>query len=132
MKIGGGKIIGAAMFAAGVAAFWLWPKSKAEVKEETVVRPVRSMVVTGRATIPELRCPGRVRAGESRDMMFEVSGRLVQFKIDRGQSVKSSQSSTRATTRRPSPRPRPSSKARSCRMNATARRLARAASQKMM
>ena len=30
MKIGAGKIIGAAMFAAGVAAIWLWPKPKAE------------------------------------------------------------------------------------------------------
>jgi RND family efflux transporter MFP subunit len=88
MKIGAGKIIGAAMFAAGVAAIWLWPKPKAEVAEETVVRPVRSMVVSGRATLPELRCPGRVRAGESRDLMFEVPGRLVEFKIDRGQRVK--------------------------------------------
>ena len=88
MKIGAGKIIGAVMFAAGVAAIWLWPEPKAEVAEETVVRPVRSMVVTGKATIPELRCPGRVRAGESRDMMFEVPGRLVEFKIDRGQRVK--------------------------------------------
>jgi hypothetical protein len=26
MKIGAGKIIGAALFAAGVAAIWLWPK----------------------------------------------------------------------------------------------------------
>ena len=88
MKIGAGKIIGAAMFAAGVAAIWLWPKPKVEAKEETVVRPVRSMVVSGRATLPELRCPGKVRAGESRDMMFEVAGRLVDFKIDRGQRVK--------------------------------------------
>ena len=55
MKIGAGKVIGAAMFAAGVAAIWLWPKPKAEVAEETAVRPVRSMVVTRRATIPELR-----------------------------------------------------------------------------
>ena len=99
MKIGAGKIIGAAMFAVGVAAIWLWPKPKAEVVEETVVRPVRSMVVTGRATIPELRCPGRVRAGESRDMMFEVPGRLVQFKIDRGQSVKKGEVLAKLDTR---------------------------------
>ncbi len=88
MKIGAGKIVGAAMFAAGVAAIWLWPKSTVEVVEDTVVRPVRSMTVTGRATLPDIRCPGRVRAGESRDMMFEVSGRLVEFKLDRGQHVK--------------------------------------------
>jgi len=88
MRIGAGKIIGAAMFAAGVAAIWLWPKPKVEVAEETVVRPVRSMVISGQATLPEIRCPGRVRAGESRDLMFEVPGRLVNFKIDRGQHVK--------------------------------------------
>ena len=29
MKIGAGKVIGAVMFAAGVAAIWLWPKPKA-------------------------------------------------------------------------------------------------------
>ena len=88
MKIGAGKIIGAAMFAAGVAAIWLWPKPKAEVAEADVVRPVRSMVVTRAATIPEFRCPGRVRAGETRDMMFEVPGRLVEFKLNRGDVVK--------------------------------------------
>ncbi len=88
MKVGAGKIIGAAMFAAGVAAIWLWPKPKAEVVEENVVRPVRSMVVSNRTSFPELRCPGRVRAGETRDLMFEVSGRLVELKFDRGQLVK--------------------------------------------
>ena len=88
MKIGAGKTIGAAMFAAGVAAIWLWPKPKAEVVEADVVRPVRSMVVSARAKLPELRWPGRVRAGESRDMMFEVPGRLVEFKLNRGDSVK--------------------------------------------
>ena len=88
MNVSAGKIMGAAMFAAGVAAIWLWPEPKAEAVEETVVRPVRSMVVSKRATIPELRCPGRVKAGSSRDLMFEVSGRLVKFDVDNGQLVK--------------------------------------------
>ena len=88
MKIGAGKIIGVAMFAAGVAAVWFWPKPKTEVAADEVVRPVRSMVVSGKAKFPELRCPGRVRAGESRDMMFEVPGRLVEFKLNRGDRVK--------------------------------------------
>ncbi len=88
MKMGAGKIIGAVMFIAGVAAVWLWPKPKAAVAEDEVVRPVRSMVVSGKAKFPELRCPGRVRAGESRDMMFEVMGRLVEFKLNRGDRVK--------------------------------------------
>ena len=87
MRIGAGKVIGTAMFAAGVAAIWLWPKPKVEVAEGHVVRPVRSMVVSCRTALPEIRCPGRVRGGESRDMMFEVPGRLVEFKLDRGQRV---------------------------------------------
>ena len=82
------RIFSFLLLVAAVAAIWLWPKPKVEIKEKDVVRPVRSMVVTGRATLPELRCPGKVRAGESRDLMFEVSGRLVDFKIDRGQHVK--------------------------------------------
>ena len=88
MKQVAGKIIGGVLFAAGVAAIWLWPKPVPEAAEADVVRPVRSMVVAGKATIPELRCPGRVRAGESRDMMFEVPGRLVEFKLNRGDRVK--------------------------------------------
>ena len=88
MKLGAGKIIGAVLFAAGVAAIWLWPKPKAEVAEEEVVRPVRSMVVSGKASLPEIRCPGRVRAGEARDMMFEVAGRLIDFKLKRGDRVR--------------------------------------------
>ena len=99
MKTGAGKIVGAALFVAGVAAIWLWPKPKAETVEETVIRPVRSMEVTGRAALPELRCPGRVRAGESRDMMFEVAGRLVDFKIDRGQRVNKGDVLARLDTR---------------------------------
>ena len=88
MKIGAGKIIGAAMFAAGVAAIWLWPHDKEEGGEENVVRPVRSIVVTKGTTLPSLLFPGRVRAGETRDMMFEVPGRLAEFTLDRGQRVK--------------------------------------------
>ena len=38
MKVLAGKIIGAAMFAAGVAAIWLWPKHKVEVSEADVAK----------------------------------------------------------------------------------------------
>ena len=79
MKIGAGKVVGAAMLVAGIAAIWLWPKGKAEAPDETVVRPVRSMVVSDRMKLPELRFPGKVRAGESRDLSFEVPGRLIDF-----------------------------------------------------
>ena len=79
MKIGAGKVVGAAMLVAGIAAIWLWPKGGAKAPEEPVVRPVRSLVVTDRVTLPELRFPGKVKAGTTRDLSFEVPGRLIDF-----------------------------------------------------
>ena len=88
MKIGAGKVVGATMLVAGIAAIWLWPKGRAEVSEEAVVRPVRSLVVTDRVAIPELRFPGKVKAGTTRDLSFEVPGRLIDFNSDNGRRVK--------------------------------------------
>ena len=88
MKIGAGKVVGAGLLAAGIGAIWLWPKGRAEAPEEAVVRPVRSIVVTDRAAFPELRFPGKVRAGTTRDLSFEVPGRLIDFNSDNGRRVK--------------------------------------------
>ena len=99
MKIGSGKIIGAALFVAGVAAIWLWPKGLSEKPAEAVVRPVRSIVVSDRVKMPELRFPGKVRAGTTRDLMFEVPGRLIEFNLDRGQRVKKGEVLAKLDTR---------------------------------
>lgn len=88
MKNGVGKMVGAALFAAGAAAIWLWPKEAAKEEAEEVVRPVRSIVVSDKMRFPELRFPGKVRAYTTRDLMFEVGGRLVGFDIVKGQHVK--------------------------------------------
>ncbi len=88
MKLNPGKICGGVMLVAGVAAIWLWPEAKIEKTVDDVVRPVRSMVVSDIVTVPELRFPGKVRAGESRHLAFEVAGRLVDFDLDNGQEVK--------------------------------------------
>lgn len=88
MKINAGKICGGVLLVAGVAAIWLWPKAKVEQAADDVVRPVRSMVVTDTVKIPELRFPGKVRAGTTRDLVFEVPGRLIDFNLDNGQEVK--------------------------------------------
>lgn len=88
MKVNAGKIIGAVMLAGGVAAIWLWPKNKAENALDDVVRPVRSMVVSDRVKMPELRFPGIVKAGTSRDLVFEVGGRLLDINTGKGQRVK--------------------------------------------
>ncbi len=76
------------LLAAGVAAIWLWPKAKAENVEDSAVRPVRSMIVAGVAKIPDIKFPGKVRAGKTRHLVFEVPGRLVDFDLDNGQEVK--------------------------------------------
>lgn len=88
MKIGAGKTVGAALLAAGVAAIWLWPRGPEKETEESVVRPVRSLVVSDRVSLPELRFPGRVKAGESRDLSFEVPGRLLDVDAGKGARVK--------------------------------------------
>ncbi len=88
MKISLGKIVGGALLVAGVAAIWLWPKAKIENTADDVVRPVRSMVVGDTVRVPEIRFPGKVRAGETRHLAFEVPGRLIDFDIDNGQEVK--------------------------------------------
>jgi RND family efflux transporter MFP subunit len=46
------------------------------------------MVVSDRVSLPELRFPGRVKAGESRDLSFEVPGRLLDIVAGKGQRVK--------------------------------------------
>ncbi len=99
MKISAGKVCGGVLLVAGVAAIWLWPKSRVENSVEDVVRPVRSMVVTDTAKIPELRFPGKVRAGTTRHLVFEVSGRLVDFDLDNGQAVKQGEVLARLDTR---------------------------------
>ena len=88
MKANIGKFVGATMLVAGISAIWLWPKGDAVVAEEPVVRPVRSILVTDKVKLPELRFPGKVKAGSTRDLVFEVPGRLVDFDIDNGKHVK--------------------------------------------
>ena len=88
MKINAGKVVGGVMLAAGIAAIWLWPRGKAREAEPEPVRPIRSMVISGRMEFPPLQFPGVVEAGHTRDIMFEVGGRLVEFSLDNGQSVR--------------------------------------------
>ncbi len=99
MKISSGKVCGGVLLVAGVAAIWLWPKAKVERGVEDVVRPVRSMVVTDIVHIPQLKFPGKVRAGTSRELVFEVAGRLVDFNLDNGQTVKKGDVLARLDTR---------------------------------
>ncbi len=83
-----GRMIGGALLAAGVAAvFMLKVKPEAE-PEDTSVRPLKSLVVGGGAQAPRLYFPGTVEAGSEVDLSFEVGGRLVEFPVRRGMTVK--------------------------------------------
>lgn len=83
-----GKIIGVGLFAAATAAIWLWPEAKAPEVPDTVVRPVRSCVVSGDSLLPELRFSGKIRAGESRTLCFKQTGRIERIPVVKGQRVK--------------------------------------------
>ncbi len=99
MKMNAGKVCGAIMLAAGVGAIWLWPKAKAEQPEQVAVRPVRSIVVSGEAKIPRLTFPGKVKAGRTRHLVFEVPGRLIEFDLDNGQNVEKGEVLAKLDTR---------------------------------
>ncbi len=83
-----GRIIGGVLLVAAVAAvFFFRPKKEVEQKE-LVVRPVKSMVVGEAFGSAELYFPGLVGAGTGVDLSFEVGGRLIEFPVKKGQSVK--------------------------------------------
>ena len=83
------KTAGCVILAGTISAIWLLPVSgKNGIDEPQPVRPVRSEVVRTAIRIPRLSYPGIVRASDSVDLAFEVSGRLVNFPAGSGQKVK--------------------------------------------
>ena len=83
-----GKIAGAAVFTAAVAAIWLWPKKEAARGAAEPVRPVRSAVVKDGTRMPDLEFPGVVKAGEDRTLAFEVPGKIISIPVDKNETVK--------------------------------------------
>ncbi len=55
-------------------------------KQETVVRPVKTMVLSSGATVTR-EYPGRVRASNRVDLSFRVSGPLIEFPVNQGDYV---------------------------------------------
>ena len=82
-----GRLIGAALLAAGVAAVFLYKAEPAEEAEDTTIRPIKSQVVTDARAWPKLYFPGTIEADTEVDLSFEVGGRLVEFPVKRGMKV---------------------------------------------
>lgn len=83
------KTAGGLILAGAISAIWLFPISGENGSDEPQpVRPLRSEVVRTGIKIPRLSYPGTVRANDSVDLAFEVSGRLVNFPAGSGQKVK--------------------------------------------
>ena len=83
-----GRIVGGLLLVAAVAAvFFLRPQKEVQ-QEELVVRPIKAMVVGEAFGNPELYFPGLVGANAGVDLSFEVTGRLIEMPVKKGQSVK--------------------------------------------
>ncbi len=83
------KTAGGVILAGATAAIWLCPASGRSVAvEPQPVRPIRSELVRTSIKKPRLCYPGTVRASDSVDLSFEISGRLMEFPVSNGQKVK--------------------------------------------
>lgn len=83
------KTAGGVVLVGAVAAIWIFPASENIISQESSpVRPLRSEVVKTSVKIPRLSYPGIIRACDSVDLAFEVSGRLVEFPAGSGRKVK--------------------------------------------
>ncbi len=58
------------------------------VEQAPVVRPVKIMTIGDAAAAGTRELPGTVRAVQHADMGFEVSGRIIEFRVKEGQRVK--------------------------------------------
>ena len=83
------KTAGGVLLTGTIAAIWLFPCSgKNSLVEVQPVRPIRSEIVRTSIKVPRLSYPGIIRANDSVDLAFEVSGRLVEFPAGSGKKVK--------------------------------------------
>lgn len=87
-KIPLSRIIGSVLLICAVTAIFVLRPPKAVELEDTTVRPVKSMLVDTQFKSPDLYFPGVVGANAGVDLSFEVSGRLLDMPVKKGQQVK--------------------------------------------
>ena len=62
--------------------------SKKEEEEKEIIRPVRTYEIPSAGRFSERNFPGRAKATQEVDLAFRVSGPLIEFPVDVGDSVK--------------------------------------------
>ncbi|MBM9536112.1 efflux RND transporter periplasmic adaptor subunit [Desulfobulbus alkaliphilus] len=82
-----GRIIGGILLIAGIAAVFLYRVEPEQPADDTVIRPLKYMVVGQDTDRPMLFFPGTVEADREVDLSFEVGGRLLEFPVRRGMVV---------------------------------------------
>lgn len=83
-----GRAVALAILAVAVCAVFTWERDAGVESAAEPVRPVKSMVVGETAALPPIRFPGILKAADDVDLSFEVSGRIVEFPVVKGQDVK--------------------------------------------
>lgn len=86
-----GKVVGGIILIGAVSAIFLMPPKAAEDPEPEPIRPIKSLIVQTNFQPPDIYFPGMVRAGNSVELSFEVSGRLIEFPVEKSQKVKKGQ-----------------------------------------
>ncbi len=82
-----GKIVGGMLLIAAVTALFFYRVTPEEPVEDTLVRPIKYVVVGDFTDRPVLYFPGSVEADREVDLAFEVGGRLIEFPVRRGMLV---------------------------------------------
>ena len=87
-----GRIASLVILVAAIATVFLYKGGKPKADDTPPpVRPVKSMVVGAPKALAPLHFPGVVDANAGVDLSFEVSGRIVEFPVSRGQKVEAGQ-----------------------------------------
>ncbi|MDR0993348.1 MAG: efflux RND transporter periplasmic adaptor subunit [Verrucomicrobiota bacterium] len=83
-----GRAVGIVLLCAAVAAVFLYKSDQKPPELPQPVRPVKSFLVGSEREVPKLYFPGTMDAETGVALSFEVSGRLIEFPVQRGQRVK--------------------------------------------
>lgn len=86
-----GIVVGLTLFAAAVLAV-VFLRTPTDTEEPPpMIRPLKTLVVGDEAVAPVRKYPGKVRANQKVIRTFQVSGRLIELPIKRGDKVKKGQ-----------------------------------------
>jgi len=85
------KIVGLVLMIGAVISVFFMDWKKELPEEPPLIRPLKTMVIGSSFAASGRKYPGKVRAVQSADMAFEVSGRLIERPVNKGDIVKEGQ-----------------------------------------